>query len=221
MKGKRGDPNVTSLYTTFWKSCDDDVIYWGQIFKPRLQIKMEEFQTALQRIPDQDIIPSSTTIPAAATYSKRPTLSYYEKPEEHGWIRDIFLAEALITERIAKAPHPNIVRYHGCRIRNGRLTSILESAVHHLHSLGLAHNDLAPPNIMVSGGREPILIDFSSCQPFGKRLMQGGTAGWRDDEPFSFSDKQHDLVALELLRKWISNPNRIIEPMGLSNGVQY
>src|SRR5262249_28776695 len=149
---------------------------------------------------------------------KRPSLLDYEDASGHEWIRKILPAEALVMERIAAAPHPNVVRYFGCLMRNGLLTGIvlekhsrslndrcvqgqkvdtdrfmakLEDAVHHLHSLKLAYNDLNPNNVMVDEAGMPVLIDFGSCQPLGGRLMQSGTMGWCNG-PIHFSDKQHD-----------------------------
>lgn len=70
----------------------------------------------------------------------------------------------------------------------------------HLHSLGLAHNDINPSNIMVKGG-VPILIDFGSCQPYGTRLQSLGTSGWYEELLFT-SEKKHDTYALGKLREW-------------------
>jgi serine/threonine protein kinase len=133
-------------------------------------------------------------------------------------------------EQVSKIRHPNIVKYHGCRVRRGRITAIvlehhdqtlmeyastpafqqiekvkfleaLESAVYSLHALGLAHNDINPYNIMIKEGM-PILIDFGSCQPFGKRLQSLGTHGWFE-ELFFTSEKKHDIYSLEKLRQWL------------------
>ena len=97
-------------------------------------------------------------------------------------------------------PHPNFIRYHGCRFRRGYLTGIvldryshnlknylqnqvgiidkelfteaLESAINHLHSLGWAHNN--PTNVLVDNSEAssgvPILIDFGSAREIGRLL---------------------------------------------------
>ena len=52
----------------------------------------------------------------------------------------------------------------------------LGSAIHHLHSLDLAHNDLNPANILVAEDGTPILIDFGSARKIGEKLsMSRGT----------------------------------------------
>jgi serine/threonine protein kinase len=79
----------------------------------------------------------------------------------------------------------------------------IESAIEHLHSLGLAHNDLNPMNIMVDHGDEKLyLIDFGSCRPYGCELITAGTYGWVDED-YSTSARRNDEVALEKLRTWL------------------
>lgn len=146
------------------------------------------------------------------------------------YIPKVTLDEALIMEQISKSPHPNIVHYHSCRVRRGRVTAIvlerleqsltelastpsfqdldkiqafsgIESAVEHLHAMGLAHNDINPNNIMIKNGTA-VLIDFGSCQPCGMHLESLGSPGWWD-EPFNTSEKQHDIFSLGKLREWL------------------
>ncbi|KAK4234928.1 kinase-like domain-containing protein [Achaetomium macrosporum] len=84
----------------------------------------------------------------------------------------------------------------------------VESAIKFLHSLGLAHNDISPANIMLreadDGSCMPVLIDFDSCAPFGERLMTFGTPGFtdEDDKEWAISHKKHDEFALKCLREW-------------------
>lgn len=40
----------------------------------------------------------------------------------------------------------------------------IESAAKHLHTLGLAHNDLSPANIMLDEYDNAIVIDLGSCK---------------------------------------------------------
>ena len=82
----------------------------------------------------------------------------------------------------------------------------LESSIRHLHAHGWAHNDLTPTDILVSGDRMSILIDFGGCQPIGSRLKYiHGTREWIDGEieDYITSDEQHDLSALDKISAWI------------------
>ncbi|KAJ0415040.1 kinase-like domain-containing protein [Aspergillus carlsbadensis] len=132
--------------------------------------------------------------------------------------------------------HPNIIQYHGCRVHRKRITGLvlerleynlnqyvsqpgfstlnkegflakLKSAVYHVHSLGLAHNDISPYNIMVretvGSQPEPVLIDFGSCAPFGSQdLLTFGTARWCEGA-FSTSEKKHDTYSVRKIEKWL------------------
>jgi serine/threonine protein kinase len=58
----------------------------------------------------------------------------------------------------------------------------LESAIGHLHSLELIHNDINPSNLMLDGN-EPVIIDFGSCRRKGASLEGvGRTYEWYDEE---------------------------------------
>lgn len=168
-----------------------------------------------------------------SAFIKRPGLVCYETMKGTNYIPKEILQETTIMEQISKTPHPHIVSYFGCRVRYGRITSLfmerldqtlkqyihepgyaqldktrfadaLESAVAYLHSLGLAHNDINPDNIMVRDGM-PVLIDFGSCQPFGGRLQSLGTHGWYEEE-FYTSQAKHDTYGLAKLREWLEKP---------------
>lgn len=80
----------------------------------------------------------------------------------------------------------------------------LESAIDHLHSLGLAHNDLNPNNIMVRNGL-PVLVDFGSAGRFGESLYSLGTTEWYPKN-FTTSEKEHDTECLAKFREWIEKP---------------
>lgn len=82
----------------------------------------------------------------------------------------------------------------------------LEAAVSHIHSMGLAHNDINPDNIMIDDDELPVLIDFGSCALFGQPLQSLGTEGWYEHILFT-SDTAHDEFALNKMRKWIQNPD--------------
>lgn len=71
-----------------------------------------------------------------------------------------------------------------------KFLSGVQSAIYYQHSLGLAHNDLNPQNIMMRDCM-PVLIDFWGCAPYGQRLQSCGTPGWYE-EVFCHSQKKHD-----------------------------
>lgn len=148
----------------------------------------------------------------------------------------LLLEEAHALQLASKLPHPSIVSYHGCRVRRGRITGLfmdryqhdlnqyledgigsidklpfltaLESGIRHLHSLGLAHNDVNPANIMVSADGMPILVDFGSSREIGQRLTKSrGTQGWvDDDDDYAASEACHNLFALDKIRAWLDKP---------------
>lgn len=147
------------------------------------------------------------------------------------------MEEAEAMELLIGHPHPNIIGYHGCHVRRGYITGLLldrhrhnlenylknghtihdkpvfmeslESAVHHLHSLGWAHNDLNPSNILVTNDSRPIMIDFGSSHRIGEKLSTSrGTKGWIDCEmkDYTTSETRHDTSALAMIRTWLDNP---------------
>ncbi|OPB43272.1 hypothetical protein A0O28_0104630 [Trichoderma guizhouense] len=124
-------------------------------------------------------------------------------------LRDALVEEAEIIEVLRSQPHPNIVGYHGCHVRRGYITGLgldrhpydlngflksgqtirdserfmesLRAAIAHLHTLGWAHNDLNPSNVLVAQDRRAILIDFDSSRKIGEKLSTSrGTKGWID-----------------------------------------
>jgi serine/threonine protein kinase len=240
------------IRTVFVALDEDDIAYWGAKEGVRKYfISNEEYEAALKPIPDDWVFPELTADLAKqitiapndgvgeGLFIKRPKLSAYD-PEEVGKYLPsaprMLLEEIHILETLSKNPHPNIVRYHGVRVRRGRITGIvldrhdtvldalenenekalmasldrnkimtgLESAVAHLHSLGLAHNDLNPSNVLIGKDKEAILTDFGSCQPFGNMLVSLGTEGWIDED-FTTSEKKHDLAALPKIKAWLDN----------------
>jgi serine/threonine protein kinase len=233
----------TSKYITFYVVTPDEEVYFGQSSKNKRDMTLAEYSAALERVEDHELYPecpAGTDLMIApeelndsCAYIKRPGLNCYEDVKGTNFITKALLDETLIMEQISKSPHPNIIKYHGCRVRRGRITAIvleqldctlneyvskpafqtldksrfveaLESAVDYVHSLGLAHNDINPYNIMVRDGM-PVLIDFGSCQPYGALLQSLGTPGWCEGNSFT-SEKKHDTYALGKLREWLQNP---------------
>ncbi|KAK1585111.1 kinase-like domain-containing protein [Colletotrichum navitas] len=81
------------------------------------------------------------------------------------------------------------------------------SAVAHLHSLGLVHNDITPSNILIAEDGGLLLGDFDSSCRIGKPLMDGSTGtkrthGWHDPN-ITLASPQNDLDALKELQTWL------------------
>lgn len=82
----------------------------------------------------------------------------------------------------------------------------IEAAATHLHSLGLAHNDISPSNIVFDDTGQAVLIDFDCCAPLGSDLTKGGlVTGWKgpiDGEGFQFkqSSVTCDKCAIQEIR---------------------
>ncbi|KAF2253441.1 hypothetical protein BU26DRAFT_515796 [Trematosphaeria pertusa] len=231
-------------FTTFYIVDEDAFAFFGTVSKPSKDITVQDINSALARIPDEQIypsIPTDSTLTVAPGlivdevdkfYTKRPNFGIYDRVQDSDYLSELLYREACIMEAVAKHPHPNIVGYHGVRVRRGRITGIildrhkdtllnriregrainkgaftqaLASAVAYLHSIGLAHNDINPENVMVNEQDMPILIDFGSCQPPRKRLLTSGTVGWTWDT-FLHSDQRNDLFALGKIACWLKNP---------------
>ncbi|KAJ4302527.1 hypothetical protein N0V88_002676 [Collariella sp. IMI 366227] len=197
-----------SKYVTFYLVTPKDALYFGQLFKKKKEISLAEYNAALEYVPDSEIYPE---VPQNATLTMAP-----DGLDDTGsdWVPKGLLQETLIMEQISKTPHPNIIGYLGCRyiyepgfadLDKPEFMNALESSVVHLHSLGLAHNDINPSNIMVRDGM-PVLIDFGSCQPFGGRLQSLGSPGWYE-EIFFTSQAKHDIFALKKLWGWLEKPD--------------
>jgi serine/threonine protein kinase len=231
---------------TVWAVLDENDVAWrGEKDVRKYYISLSEFEAALQPVPDEwlfpEMRPEFTRAPNDADgeglYIKRPDITRYDPDGADSALPSIprvLLDEIRIMELLTKHPHANIVRYHGCRVRRGRVTGLvldrhdavlddlehdeelrpsldkdrimtdIETAVAHLHSLGLAHNDLNPSNIVIEKNKEAILIDFGSCQRFGKELVSTDTPGWIDED-FTSSAREHDLAALPSIKIWLDN----------------
>lgn len=166
---------------TAWPSYLD---FMGSAFLPKLMLQEAQTMEFLAQHPHPNIV------------------GYYGCRVKRGRITGLTLETFSFPYDLAFATtRPDL--YRGL-INKDCIMSGLRSAVQHLHSIGLAHNDINPANIMLGKGGEPKLIDFGSCQPVGKHLMSCGTAGWRQGH-FHTSEIAHDEYSLELLGPWLES----------------
>lgn len=121
-------------YVTFYHVTGDEEVWFGQSFKNKSEMSLNDFQEALERVPDEEIypdIPPDTKITLAQgnidgpLYIKRPGLNSYETMKGTSFIVKNVLDETLIMEKIRETPHPSIIKYYGCRTRRGRITSLV------------------------------------------------------------------------------------------------
>ncbi|KAJ5935162.1 hypothetical protein N7466_004709 [Penicillium verhagenii] len=157
----------------------------------------------------------------------------YKEQDAVDIIPALLLEEAHILETLSKNPHPGIIKYYGCRTQRGFITALalerhpsdlkryikdkkspldqekfmvaLESAINHLHSLGFAHNDINPANVLLDHAQMPVLVDFNSCKPIGEKLTYSrGTLSWTDEEDeWDTSETRHDFFGMEKIREWL------------------
>ncbi|KAJ5209637.1 hypothetical protein N7449_004016 [Penicillium cf. viridicatum] len=253
--------------TQVWEQCNDETgeiqqtsfalfdsnesFYYGMIETPKANITFNQVTNILKSVPDEEIFtcwpapPGIELMQAPAAhienfYIKRPDPQMYKVMKEHNALSQLsasLLAEAKVLESLSQHPHPNIIRYYGCRVLRGYFIGLvidkhphdlysylknrvgtiekrsfiaaLESSLRHLHTHGLAHNDLTPHNILVSKNGNPVLIDFAGCQPIGTYLKHvRGTQGWIDGEikDHNTSKKEHDVSALAKISAWLDKP---------------
>ncbi|KAH8693323.1 kinase-like domain-containing protein [Phaeosphaeriaceae sp. PMI808] len=202
---------LRSIFTYIDK---DNTVWFGEV--PRIRkydLTVEILKRELRRIPNEKIYPLHNKM-----------ISYMLK-----LLPRILLEEAEILEFLNQHRHPNIIRYYGCTVKHGYITGLalekydvmlqnrrnvdvavcmdgIRAGVEHLHSLGLAHNDLNPTNIALDAKDNPIILDFGSCKKFGEELISAGTPSWVDED-YTTSAQQHDIIAMGKIEAWLREEN--------------
>lgn len=170
-------------------------------------------------------------------YLKRPSFTYEDCRLGTTLVADCVLNEASVLEFLETHPHPHIGSYFGCRVTtDGRITHLclkryqsslseyaesglseaqvvrlvggIKGGIEHLHSLGLAHNDITPDNICVDSTGEAVIVDFDSCIPFGERLTKGAGSNSRTSRDAPVSSKENDSRGLDDIASSLSAPNQ-------------
>jgi serine/threonine protein kinase len=147
---------------------------------------------------------------------------------------DQVIHEVRICEILRKNPHPNIIQYLGCVVKDDKIHGLcftkysmdlmrrvkdgrpldselylrsLKSAILHLHTLGLVHNDINPRNIMINENDIPIIIDFDSCKHEGERLDKSGTPGWCIEDA-QYAMRENDFFSFALVENLVLSKSK-------------
>lgn len=211
-------------------------VWFGQVPGVRkYDLTVEDVRRNLHRIPDEIIYPELTAGLTIITdvecyYIKRPKLLCLDDLEATQLLPRMLVEEAHVLEFLKPYGHRNLVRYHGCILKQGRIAGIalekyeimlqyrfeddpraldatacmngIRAEIKHLHSLRFAHNDLNPMNIALDKDDKLLILDFGSCRKFGDALLSGRTPGWIDED-YSTSAQHHDETALQKLDLWL------------------
>lgn len=167
---------------------------------------------------------------SAEHYWKAPSFTYDDCRPGNTFVADCVLNEVKVLERLRKHPQPNLAAYHGCVVKDGRIVHVclqryqsnlvdyvldgkatgrhakivedFSHGIRHLHSLGLAHNDINPYNVCIDEDGSARIIDFDSCLPFGEPLKKGVHS--TSDNRFPVSSKENDLhVGMSIIQDFL------------------
>jgi len=217
---KTGAKSVLYYYWGAGLRDEDDQLFIGTINGSPSEHTIEQINDALKEVSNERIffplpIPwffanTSVTVAnewldnAPGWHLKRPWFTRMVDCDRDAptVVAEWFAIEVRMLELLSRHPlHPNIVKYHGCRVRKGCVTGVylgrlegdnlwehvsagkavdkepflaaLESAIRHLHDVvDIAHNDIQPFNIMVGPEGIPTLIDLGSSELIGEKISQ-------------------------------------------------
>ncbi|RSL69731.1 hypothetical protein CEP54_002108 [Fusarium duplospermum] len=181
--------------------------------------------------PDMQTVATCSFILDENTWLKRPLIHAYSKKDPTNWAANVFLDEIKAHQLVEEHPHRNLVKFKACLEKDGLVVGVLqkryptalnfrvearsqppydatafyqdiEAGLRHLHSLGFAHNDLNPSNVMIDAEDRPIIIDLGAATPLGQVLHQGGTPGWCDGYQMT-SCVANDEIGLRLMKEYL------------------
>ena len=144
------------LHTMFGVIDDEeDIAYFGQLNVVSQEFTRAQFTVALKPILCKHIFPLlplgnnltiyNSALPDSNFYIKRPTLTHYEEYKDNGLthiMTGTLLEEAIAYEAISQRPHPGIIKYHCCWVRDGRITGlVLDKYEENLNDYCSGHRD--------------------------------------------------------------------------------
>lgn len=124
-------------------------------------------------------------------YLKAPQFTYEDSKPGNTFVADVLLSEATVLESLKQHPHPSIAQYFGAVTKGDRITHLclkrcycnlteyfavglsvaererllieIREGIEHLHSLGLAHNDINPGKHVCLLARHMTDLDRRQC----------------------------------------------------------
>lgn len=168
-------------------------------------------------------------------YLKAPSFTYEDCEPGKTFVADCVLNEAGVYELLKERPHPNLASYYGCVTKDGRITHLclqryqcglreytqrsisgskvdeirldIQNGIEHLHSLGLAHNDINVDNVCIDANGSAVIVDFDSCLPSGEKLLKGVHSGDITSSTPPLSRMENDLQGLSDISKLLWSLN--------------
>lgn len=127
------DEDTGDFQYTMFAVVEDDMIYYGQLNKPKADISFQDATEALSRILDEGIFPRwlldkvLTKAPEELPPGVFVRIGLYDIFLKHKVVHLLpqeLLEEAETMDILRHQPHPNIVRYYGCHARRGYITGL-------------------------------------------------------------------------------------------------
>lgn len=200
------------LRTTFSFVDAHHAVWFGQVLGVRkYDLTVDDLRRSLHPISDETVYPEVTAGLTIMTDDnhvkklciKRPKLLCLDSLEETQLLPKMLAEEAHVLEFLKPYWHRNLVRYHRCVSKDGRIAGIalkkhgiilqyryeddpreldiaacisgVQAGIYHLHSLGFAYNDLNMMDIALDKADQLVILDLESCRRFEETLLSGGT----------------------------------------------
>jgi len=139
-------PNGERVPRTAFAAIDEEEnAYFGEKSGISMrELTVEDARECLRPLPDEEIyplLPEDDPVTVASDdvtgfYVKRTAWPTYLDFQETDFLPRLMLREARTMELLTKHPHPNIVRYFGCRVKRGRITGLVLESFPFPHDLG-------------------------------------------------------------------------------------
>lgn len=125
------DSSLTSI-ETYATTFRDDIAYKGRLQGKPHEATDEAIEACLRRILDEHafpLLPAGALVydgdlAAPSIFIKRPYVGDFNFEAPDNSIADLMMGEIHMLEEVQQQPHPNVMRYHGCVARRGRVVGL-------------------------------------------------------------------------------------------------